>query len=185
MTTITGLDVGSSFSSGDFDDVLVTSLDNELDINVEPRNAGEWASFWINSVRFDYEPRVDSLETIFGRVDASVAAGVTATVTWNGDTITIARDAEGPAAITLADTYAQAVAIDPGADPPNGAPEFMTGNFLEAMKLIAADGALIGSIFSGRRHAAGARSRGPERRLLEAVRRGHLVDDDFQPHLRP
>ena len=80
VTTIEGLDVGSSFSSGDFDDELVTRLDNELDINVEPRNAGEWASFWINSVRFDYEPRVDSLETIFDRVDASVAAGVTVTV---------------------------------------------------------------------------------------------------------
>ena len=118
--SIISLDVGTSFSDSDLDDNLSPNLNNELTIDVDP-GAG---SFSIDGFVINYDANNDSLDDVVAAINATVP-GVEARVQTSSDRFMIWREQAGAgAALAVAD---------------------ITGNFLEAMRIIDDNGDVIGT----------------------------------------
>jgi flagellar basal-body rod protein FlgG len=102
-------------------DTSVPLAQTGLDI---PATAG---TFTLNGTPIAFDPAVDSLDTIIGRINTS-AAGVTATFDAGTKMLTLQNTTAGTAPVLLADT---------------------TGNFLQSMKLLDNTGATLGTTTVG------------------------------------
>ena len=100
--------------------VSTTATLDSAGLTITPDASG---SFVINGITISYDATTDSLDDIISRINLS-SAGVTASFDTGTDMLTLTRDDDGPAVITVSDT---------------------TGNFLETMNIVDGVGAKIGT----------------------------------------
>ena len=114
-TTFTTLVSNGATGSG----VSTTATLDSAGLTITPDASG---SFVINGITLSYDATTDSLDDIIARINSS-SAGVTASFDTGTDELTLTRDDDGPAVITVSDT---------------------TGNFLETMNIVDGVRAKIG-----------------------------------------
>lgn len=122
IPTPTATTLVSNAATGSGVDAAVT-LDS-AGLTITPNPSG---TFDINGFAISYDATTESLNQIMARINAS-SAGVTASFDAATDKMTLTRDDNGPALITVSDT---------------------TGNFLEAMNIVDGVGAKIGDETAG------------------------------------